>query len=80
MIQDEVRLMMLDVGRLDERVRKLSSHFAAVQKDVEQVLTSSDKVAKRGDAIGRIRSSEIISSAPLPAPVEDVPSLFEKAD
>jgi DNA recombination protein RmuC len=53
-IQDEVRLMMLDVDRLDERVHNLSRHFGAVEKDIEQILISSDKVTKRGRGIGEI--------------------------
>jgi DNA recombination protein RmuC len=47
-IQDEVRSMMQDVERLDDRVRKLGSHFGAVEKDVEQVLISSGKILERG--------------------------------
>jgi DNA recombination protein RmuC len=47
-IQDEVRSMMQDVERLDDRVRKLGSHFAAVGRDVEQVLISSGKILDRG--------------------------------
>ncbi len=31
-IQDEVRMMMLDVDRLDERVRKLASHFGMARE------------------------------------------------
>ncbi|HEX9906314.1 MAG TPA: DNA recombination protein RmuC [Propylenella sp.] len=50
-IQDEVRLMMVDVERLDERVRKLAGHFGMVEKDIEQVLISSEKIAKRGRGI-----------------------------
>lgn len=62
-IQDEVRAMMLDVRRLDERVRKLGSHFGAVQKDIEQVLISSEKVTKRGDSIGEIGASAALDTA-----------------
>ena len=51
-IQDEVRLMMLDVERLDDRARKLAGHFGLVQKDVDQILISSEKVTRRGKAIG----------------------------
>ena len=50
-IQDEVRLMMVDVERLDERVRRLAGHFGMVEKDIEQVLISSEKIAKRGRGI-----------------------------
>ncbi len=51
LIQGEVMRLMEDVGRLDDRVRKLDNHFRLAQKDVDQILTSSDKVTKRGTKI-----------------------------
>jgi DNA recombination protein RmuC len=66
-IQDEVRLMMLDVERLDDRVRNLAKHFAMVEKDVEQILTSATKVTKRGN--------DITSVAIEPPKVEPLPTL-----
>jgi DNA recombination protein RmuC len=51
LIQGEVIRMMEDVSRLDERVRKLQGHFALTQRDIEQILTSTDKVTKRGQRI-----------------------------
>ncbi len=51
LIQGEVIRMMEDVNRLDDRVRKLQAHFALTQKDVDQILTSTDKVTKRGQKI-----------------------------
>jgi DNA recombination protein RmuC len=51
LIQGEVIRMMEDVNRLDDRVRKLQGHFALTQKDIEQILTSTDKVTKRGQKI-----------------------------
>jgi DNA recombination protein RmuC len=64
-IQDEVAKMMLDVDRLDDRVKNLSRHFAAVGKDIEQILVSSEKVTRRatrshdrdGDAEARAAAS-----------------------
>ena len=53
-IQDEVRKMMLDVERLNDRVGNLGRHFQAVEKDVEQVLISSGKVVERGRGIETI--------------------------
>ena len=70
-IQDEVRLMMVDVERLDERVRNLSKHFSMVGKDIEQILVSSEKVTRRGQEIGSIGLSAP-KSEPLPAlPFDD---------
>ncbi len=51
LIQGEVVRLMEDLGRLDERVRKLQQHFLAAQRDVEQIVTSSDKLARRGQKI-----------------------------
>lgn len=51
LIQKEVVSLMEDVGRLDDRVRKLATHFSQTQKDVEQILTSSDKITRRGSKI-----------------------------
>ena len=51
LIQGEVIRLMEDVSRLDDRVRKLDSHFRMAQKDVDLILTSSEKVTKRGNKI-----------------------------
>lgn len=51
LIQGEVARLMEDLSRLDERVRKLQGHFAMTQKDVEDILISSDKLTRRGAKI-----------------------------
>ncbi|WP_350336076.1 DNA recombination protein RmuC [Coralliovum pocilloporae] len=51
LIQAEVIKLMDDVGRLDDRVRKLQSHFNMTTKDIDQILISTDKVVKRGRKI-----------------------------
>lgn len=51
LIQAEVIHLMDDLGRLDDRTRKLQSHFLAAQKDVDMILTSADKLNKRGAKI-----------------------------
>ncbi|MQW90617.1 DNA recombination protein RmuC [Sinorhizobium saheli] len=51
LIQGEVMRLMEDLTRLDERVRKLQGHFAMTQKDVEDILISSDKLTRRGAKI-----------------------------
>lgn len=50
-IQGEVAHLMDDLARLDERVRKLQGHFAMAQKDVDMIVTSADKLARRGERI-----------------------------
>ena len=51
LIQAEVVRLMDDVLRLDDRVRKLQTHFGQAQRDIDQILTSADKVTKRGAKI-----------------------------
>ena len=51
LIQGEVIRLMEDVGRLDERVRKLQTHFGQASKDIDDILVSSSKVTKRGEKI-----------------------------
>ncbi|TYR29676.1 DNA recombination protein RmuC [Mesorhizobium microcysteis] len=51
LIQHEVVRLMEDVGRLDDRVRKLQTHFSQATRDVEMILTSTDKLTKRGAKI-----------------------------
>ena len=59
LIQGEVIRLMEDVSRLDERVRKLAGHFGQAQKDVEQILVSSDKVTKRGTRITDLEFEDV---------------------
>ncbi len=74
LIQGEVALLMEDLGRLDDRTRKLQVHFLAAQKDVEMILTSSDKLNRRG---GRIEALEL--EAPPGAVAPDVPPSAAKS-
>ncbi len=64
-IQIEVGHLMDDLGRLDERVRKLQTHFAQATKDIDQILISNDKLQKRGNRIEALEFEE-------PSAVEDV--------
>jgi DNA recombination protein RmuC len=51
LIQGEVVRLMEDIGRLDERVRKLQTHFGQASRDIDDILVSSNKVTKRGQKI-----------------------------
>ena len=62
-IQDEVRKLADDVRRLRDRVVKLDTHFRQAQDDVTAIVTSSDKIAKRGDRIDQMDFSQA-SAAP----------------
>jgi DNA recombination protein RmuC len=65
LIQGEVIRLMEDLGRLDERVQKLQGHFAAAQRDVDQIVTSSTKLARRGE---KIEAMEFAASEPAAEP------------
>ena len=57
-IRTEVGHLMGDLERLRERVLKLQQHFGQASDDVAQILTSADKITKRG---GRIEALEFDS-------------------
>jgi len=61
LIQGEVLRLMEDVTRLDDRVRKLQAHFGQTQRDIDQILTSTDKITKRG---ARIEALEVEAPEP----------------
>lgn len=61
LIQGEVIRLMEDISRLDDRVRKLQTHFGQSQKDIDQILTSTDKITKRST---KIESMDFQDSAP----------------
>lgn len=51
LIQGEVVRLMEDIGRLDDRVRRLQTHFGQASRDIDEILVSSGKVTKRGQKI-----------------------------
>ncbi|KPB00549.1 DNA recombination protein RmuC [Ahrensia marina] len=51
LIQTEVMRLMEDLGRLDDRVRKLQTHFGQANKDIDDILVSTGKLTKRGQRI-----------------------------
>ena len=57
-IQKEVVKLMEDVGRLDERVRKLQLHFGQANKDIDDILISSRKIAGTGEKIAALEFDE----------------------
>ena len=60
-IQAEVRRLVEEVERLQTRVAKLDAHFKIAQEDVDQIITSAGKIARRGTRIDRMDFS-----TPLP--------------
>lgn len=65
LVRDEVARLMEDVGRLDDRVRKLQSHFLQANGDVEQILVSTRKIGQRGEKLDAMDFGE---PAPMPEP------------
>jgi len=57
LIQGEVIKFMEDLGRLDERVRKLQNHFNLTAKDVDNILISTDKLTRHGAKIEALEFS-----------------------
>ena len=58
LIQTEVGRLMEEVVRLDDRVKKLHSHFQSTSKDVEDILTTTGKIKNRGDRIEQLDLKE----------------------
>jgi DNA recombination protein RmuC len=74
LIQGEVIRLMEDLTRLDDRVEKLQGHFNAAQKDIEQIVTSSGKLTKRGQRIEAMEFDAGETSMPAPEPARSVES------
>jgi DNA recombination protein RmuC len=72
-IQGEVARLMEDLGRLDERVRKLQGHFLQTTKDIDDILVSTSKVTKRGQRIEALDFGDEpeAEKAPLPPRVAE---------
>jgi DNA recombination protein RmuC len=56
--------MLQDVSRLDERIKKLATHFGQVEKDIDDIQISSRKISSRGAKITQIDVSD--GGAPSP--------------
>lgn len=70
LIQAEVRHLTDDIVRLNERVGKLQSHFTQANKDIDQILISTEKIGKRGRRIEDLDLGEVAreaKAAPLPS-------------
>ncbi|NQU56847.1 MAG: DNA recombination protein RmuC, partial [Rhodospirillales bacterium] len=58
LIQAEVLKLLEDIGRMDQRVVNLESHFNMAVKDIREIRISSDKVTKRGVRIEDMQLGE----------------------
>jgi len=72
-IRTEVGHLTQDVARLRERVLNLQKHFGQANEDVAQILTSAEKVVKRGGRIEALEFGDDEIGAPgpvaIPAPI-----------
>jgi DNA recombination protein RmuC len=57
-IQQEVRTMLQDLARLDDRVSNLQKHFDQANDDIRQIRISTEKVSRRGERIGELELGE----------------------
>ena len=73
-IQTEVRRMLEDVDRLDDRVDKLQKHFGQAEKDLRDIRISTEKISKRGDRIEEIELGEGADTEEI-APSAEIPTL-----
>ncbi|KFB10952.1 DNA recombination protein RmuC [Nitratireductor basaltis] len=71
LIQAEVVKLMQDVTRLDDRVRKLQNHFGQASRDIDQILTSTDKITKRGEKIEALELGPAEAAKTQSAPTEN---------
>jgi DNA recombination protein RmuC len=70
-ILTEVGLMIGDVQRLKDRVDNLDRHFGTVNKDIEQIVVSADKILSRGEKIQTVEFSDEAPTAQIiPAPIQ----------
>lgn len=67
-IQGEVARLMEDLGRLDDRVRKLQGHFLQTTKDIDDILVSTSKVTKRGQRIEALEFGDETAEPETPSP------------
>ncbi len=58
LIQKEVRTLMQDIGRLDDRVNNLQKHFGQAEKDIREIGISTGKITNRADKIEELELEE----------------------
>jgi DNA recombination protein RmuC len=66
-ILKEVGLLLDDVQRLKDRVDNLDRHFGNVNKDIEQIVTSADKILSRGVKIKDVEFGDAAAAPELMA-------------
>jgi DNA recombination protein RmuC len=74
-IQKEVRMLLDDISRLDDRVSALDKHFGQASEDIRQIRISTDKVVKRADRIETVQLGDDVDgpTADIAAPAAKLP-------
>ena len=67
LIQVEIAVMLKDVDRLMDRVRKLETHFDQADRDIKDIRISANKIASRGSRIEELELDEGTSGPGLEA-------------
>ncbi len=80
LIQAEVLKLMQDLTRLDDRVRKLQVHFLQAGKDIDQIMTSTGKIVRRGEKIEALEFDGTPVADEADPPADKVVSEPEAAD
>jgi DNA recombination protein RmuC len=68
LIQGELRALLEDVSRLDDRTAKLQRHFEQASEDVRQIRISTEKVGRRAERVGELELGEDKPDAAIEAP------------
>lgn len=72
-IQNEVRVLLTDIARLDKRVGNLQGHFSLAEKDIREITTSVGKISSRGQRIEDLQFEDGGEAATVEAPVKPEP-------
>lgn len=64
LIQREVRTLLDDVRRLSDRVGKLDAHFRQAQDDIGLIVTSTEKLVRRGTRIDQMELDQPAAATP----------------
>ncbi len=67
-IQAEIGKLLEDLGRLDQRVDKLQTHFDQATRDIRDIRISTDKVTKRGARIDALQLGDDDDETPALIP------------
>ncbi len=65
LIQVEISVMLKDVDRLLDRVRKLETHFDQADRDIKDIRISANKISSRGTKIEELELDEGVAVPPL---------------